>query len=228
MTMVPRMLSSLNALRMASTAAWSASFSSPRPITRAEAMAAASVSRTASSPMFLSIVVPLRPEVAGALASARGVESLQEQVGSPRRPHLRPHADVHGMPDRHQRLVRLAMHLVLEPDLHPGMRLREMDEEHVVVLRRLDVLHRRFDHRPEDRAVLDLGVGQPQPADEMAAGALEEAQVVRVVHDAHLVGIAVDDADAVGLHAASSIIARRDRRPAASAFVPAGDPGGPP
>src|SRR4051812_17955212 len=184
MTMVPRMFSSLNALRMASTAAWSASFSSPRPITRAEAMAAASVSRTASSPMFLSIAVPLRSEVAGALAPARGVELLQEPFGSPRRPHLRAHADVHRMPDRHQRLVRLAVHLVLEPDLHPGVRLREMDEEHVVVLGRLDVLDRRLDHRQQDRPVLDLGVREPEPADEVAAGAFEEAQIVRVVHDA--------------------------------------------
>src|SRR4051812_8487530 len=191
MTMVPRMFSWLNALRIASTAAWSASFSSPRPITRAEAIAAASVSRTASSPMFLSMRVSLR---------CLGPERLQEPVGSARRPQPGADADVHGVPESEDRLVRLAPHLVLEADLDPRVRLREVDLEHVVVQRRLEILHRRLVDREQDAAALDLAVRQPEPADEVPARALEEAQVVRVVDDAHLVGAAVDHADAVGPH----------------------------
>src|SRR5207248_6637753 len=109
MTMVPRMCSSLNALRMASTAAWSAPFSSPRPITRADAIAAASVSRTASSPMFLSIPVAL--------------QFRQEPVRGAGRLQLRPHADVHRMSERDQGVILLAVHLVVEADLHPRVRL---------------------------------------------------------------------------------------------------------
>src|SRR3954469_24212057 len=114
-TTVPRMLRKLNALRMASTAAWSASFSSPRPITRADAMAAASVSRTASRPMFLSMVLSFQ-RAEQPLPSAGGPGGL-------------PHADVHGVPEREEvlrrrrlrALARLAppdpVHLVFESDL---------------------------------------------------------------------------------------------------------------
>jgi hypothetical protein len=45
----------LSAWRMALTAAWSAAFSSPRPISRDAAKAAASVTRTASSAKLRSI-----------------------------------------------------------------------------------------------------------------------------------------------------------------------------
>src|ERR1700740_2097675 len=46
----------LSALRIASTAAWSAAFSSPRPISLEAASAAASVTRTASRARLRSIV----------------------------------------------------------------------------------------------------------------------------------------------------------------------------
>src|SRR6266481_8794943 len=206
-TTVPRMFNWLNALRMASTAAWSASFSSPRPITRAEAIAAASVSRTASSPMFLSISLSL--------------QSLQQPVRRPRRPQLGPHADMHGMPEREQRVIRLAVHLVLETNLHPGMRVRQVHDQHVIVLRRFQIPDGCLEHRGQDPAPLDLAVGEPEVADEVAARALEEAQVVGVVDHAHLVGVAVEDADAIGIHAASCITAPGGRRPAAAASVPA-------
>src|SRR4051812_7008297 len=49
MTISPSMSSALSAVRMASTAAWSAAFSSPRPARFHAAMAAASVTRTASN-----------------------------------------------------------------------------------------------------------------------------------------------------------------------------------
>src|ERR1700688_3126354 len=70
MTTVPSMRSPLRAERMASTAAWSAAFSSPRPIRREAARAAHSVTRTTSrarlrsmrctSPMLSSAALILR------------------------------------------------------------------------------------------------------------------------------------------------------------------------
>src|SRR5260221_967637 len=118
MTMVPRMLSSLKALRMASTAAWSASFSSPRPITRAEAIEAASVRRTASSPMFLSMVC---------------LQSFHQPVRRTRRPAVAIHADMHGMPEDEDFVT--PVNLVLEADLHARVRHDEVDLEQVVEFR---------------------------------------------------------------------------------------------
>src|SRR5260370_9280281 len=57
MTTVPSMVRAFSAWRMASTAAWSAAFSSPRPISREADSAAASVTRTASRARLRSIVV---------------------------------------------------------------------------------------------------------------------------------------------------------------------------
>src|SRR5260370_3765998 len=202
MTMVPRMCSSLNAFRIASTAAWSAAFSSPRPIRRAEAMAAASVSRTASSPMFLSM---------------SRLQSLQQPVRRAGRPAVLSHADMHGMPQHEDRVsVRCyalrappvagqagssrTVHLVLETDLHPRVRDHQVDLEQVVVAGRLEVLRRRLVDGEEDAALLDVAVGDAQRADPFVARALEETEIVRVVDDAHLVGVAVEDAIAVRLH----------------------------
>src|SRR5262245_6174500 len=71
MTTVPSMARPLSARRMASTAAWSAAFSSPRPISIEAESAAASVTRTTSSARLRSIVIglaiahhPLLPTVA--------------------------------------------------------------------------------------------------------------------------------------------------------------------
>src|SRR5207248_2559138 len=86
-------------------------------------------------------------------------------------------------------LILLAVHLVVEADLHPRVRLRQVDLEHVVVLRRLHVLHRRLEDRKEDAAALHLAVREAETADEMAARSLEEAQVVGVVDDAHLMKV---------------------------------------
>src|SRR5215813_6669919 len=57
-TTVPSIAIPSNAWRMASTAAVSAATSSPRPMWRAEASAAASVTRTRSIARFRSIVSP--------------------------------------------------------------------------------------------------------------------------------------------------------------------------
>ncbi len=55
MTIVPLMSESSIALRMAVTAAWSAPSRSPRPMSRAAAIAPASVARMASAMTILSI-----------------------------------------------------------------------------------------------------------------------------------------------------------------------------
>ena len=55
MTIVPAMSSMLSCVRMASTAAWSAAFSSPRPISLADAMAAASETRASPSDSMRSL-----------------------------------------------------------------------------------------------------------------------------------------------------------------------------
>src|SRR2546421_1689598 len=111
------MCRSLKALRIASTAAWSAAFSSPRPISRAEAMAAASVSLTASSPMFLSMA---------------GLQCLEEPVGSAGWLAVLAHADMHGMPQRDDFVTRHLVHLVFEANLHPGGGDGQGDFEQVV------------------------------------------------------------------------------------------------
>src|SRR5687767_13494656 len=58
MTTVPRTSTLSNARRIAVTAAWSAPWASPRPMNRADASAAASVTRTRSSPTWRSIELP--------------------------------------------------------------------------------------------------------------------------------------------------------------------------
>jgi hypothetical protein len=65
MTIVPCISSSSIAARIASVAARSASFRSPRPISRAEASAAASVTRIISSARSCSIPSPVLWAVLG-------------------------------------------------------------------------------------------------------------------------------------------------------------------
>ena len=70
-TITPEMSSSFSAVRMASTATWSAAFSSPQPARRSAAMAAASVTRAASSARFRSS----EPRGPGAAVEVMGVVS---------------------------------------------------------------------------------------------------------------------------------------------------------
>ena len=63
-TMVPSIGSLLSSRRMASTAAWSASFSLPRPRSRAAATAARSVTRTISIDRMRSSMVAVLPDAA--------------------------------------------------------------------------------------------------------------------------------------------------------------------
>src|SRR5438105_7100195 len=206
MTMVPRMCSSLNALRMASTAAWSAPFSSPRPIRRAEAIAAASVSRTASSPMFRSIMTWSPPPMLRPSASARRrrgpllrephverrgpFHRLHQPVRRAGRPAFSTHAGVHGMPEDEHLGRALPVHLVVESYLDPGVAHDHVDLEHVVVAGRFQVADPHLEDGQEDAALLDLRVAHPEPADPLTARSLEEAEVAGVVDDPHLVGIA--------------------------------------
>src|ERR671910_1096203 len=80
MTMVPLISASSIALRMAVTAAWSAPIRSPRPMRRAAAMAPASVARTASAMISLSIG-PLVPEVATPGEKHRHVVAVRDLHG---------------------------------------------------------------------------------------------------------------------------------------------------
>src|SRR5438045_4003952 len=61
-----------NALRMASTAAWSDSFLVPRPISFAEAIAAISVTRTTSSARLRSIEASLAKQFHHVFGKRRG------------------------------------------------------------------------------------------------------------------------------------------------------------
>src|SRR5438270_5465192 len=151
MTMVPRMLSWLNALRIASTAAWSARCSSPRPITRAEAIDAASVSRMASRPMFLSIANPL--------------QRLEQPVRRPGRLAVLADADMHGMPQREHGVIPHAVDLVLETNLDARVGDDHAHLDQVVVARRRKVLRGCFVDRQHDPARFDVPIGNADPAD---------------------------------------------------------------
>src|SRR6185436_3175184 len=93
----------------------------------------------------------------------------------------------------HRRLS-LAGDLIAEGERHPGDR-RHLDahEEHVLVARRRHVPASGLHHGKAEPLGLHLAVAAPVGAEQLAAGELEVAEVVRVVHDPHLVGVAVDD-----------------------------------
>src|SRR5262245_21333491 len=108
-TTVPSMARLLSAERMASTAAWSAAFSSPRPIRREAASAAASVTRTASKARFRSICALPVTNRAGAVAPSRelfngqNVRRFQDRVDIAEPAH-------HAVDRRLRRLVRRQYH----------------------------------------------------------------------------------------------------------------------
>src|SRR5947207_2887829 len=121
-------------------------------------MAAASVSRTASSPMFLSMF-PL--------------QGREKPVGRAGGPAVAPDAGVHRVAEREDGAV--PVHLVFEADFHAGMRDDERDVEQVVVLRRLEILNGCFEDGQEDAALFELRVGEAARADPLVARALEVA-----------------------------------------------------
>src|ERR1043165_3486812 len=114
-TTVPSTLSASKARRIASTAAWSASFFWPRPIIRAAAIAAISVTRTTSIARLRSMLVsaprrsgagrwwfPVRPQQRHQL----GREADHAAVGVD--------AGVDGVPGAQELVLAFAPHLVAE------------------------------------------------------------------------------------------------------------------
>src|SRR6266568_2896034 len=129
-----------------------------------------------------------------------GPEALQERGWKPPDAALQVQAGVDGMSGSEQ--LRLAQHPVLEAGRRPSrLGERDLDGDEVVVAGRTQVLHGGLDHR-EDQAVLalEVAVAQALGPDELVSPRLEEAQVVRVVDDPHLIGVAVDDAQLGGDH----------------------------
>ena len=108
------------------------------------------------------------------------------------------------MPQRENFVTFRTAYFVFESNLHPRVRDGEVDVEQVVVLRRPQILHRRLVDGQHDAARLDLAVGNAQRADPLVARALEEAEVVGVIDDAHLIGVAVEDAVSVGVQSGAS------------------------
>src|SRR5215472_13973695 len=84
--------------------------------------------------------------------------------------------------------------LVAEGERYPGDR-RHLDahQEQVLVPGWRHVAAGGLHHREAEPLGLHLAVAAAVGAEELAAGELEVAEVVRVVHDPHLVGVAVDD-----------------------------------
>src|ERR671919_369361 len=82
MTTTPLIETVSSIARMASTAAWSAEFLSPRPIQRPQPSAAASVTRTSSRARFRSGVDPFPPVGTG------GILLLRDRYGRVRRRRL--------------------------------------------------------------------------------------------------------------------------------------------
>src|SRR5262249_18339798 len=97
-TTVPSMLSASKARRIASTAAWSDSFLLPRPISRAAAIAAISVTLTTSRARLRSILILLSfvQCLAIPLGSRSALEQPGKSVGNADRLPAPTYAGVHG------------------------------------------------------------------------------------------------------------------------------------
>src|SRR5215210_5042443 len=122
MTTVPLMSRVSNALRMASTAAWSDSFLVPRPISFAEAIAAISVTRIISSARLRSI------------RFAPSGQQLHDVVGQRRGAPFPVDARMQRLAGAQNGRVRVLAHLITELDRGP-FHLRDvgLHHEHVVV-----------------------------------------------------------------------------------------------
>ena len=89
--------------------------------------------------------------------------------------------------------------LIVEPHAHgreQGPRRRDL--QLVVVAGRLPVLAVRLDDRQREAVGLHLAIAPARLAQQIRASDLEPDEVVRVVHDAHLVGFGVPHANARG------------------------------
>src|SRR5262245_18591582 len=219
MTTVPRMSMWSKARRIASTATWSARLRSPRPMRRADARAAASVMRTTSSARLRSSIRPPTSQStmpagddqrrSGLLRIAQGRrhDRAAQRVGQRPRPAVAVDDGVAGEALGEELAVTADQVLEAEAGAaHLGD--LDLDVEEILVVGRLPVAAVGLDHRQGDAPVVDVLVGAAEAAPVRRARALEEAQVVGVVHDTHLVGVAEDDADLVD-HFSPAIRIRR-------------------
>src|SRR5438477_436749 len=93
-----------------------------------------------------------------------------------------------------------AVHRVLEPDRRlPDARDARGDPENLVVACRRPVTAPALRDDQEYPALLEIAVGKAPLTEQLRAALFEIKEIVRVVHDAHLVGLAIPDADRVGV-----------------------------
>ena len=81
----------------------------------------------------------------------------------------------------------------MERDLHVGQ--RGADANHLVVARRGVKSRRQLRHGEADPGSFEVGVAHAARTDEVGAPDLAPDEIVRVVHDAHLIGLRVADAE---------------------------------
>src|SRR5262249_26423103 len=186
MTTVPWMWRVSKARRIASTAAWSERFFSPRPISRAAAMAASSVTRTTSSARLRSMIgLPPSPRVTvlpnskqqgGSVPSPRR-DQARHPVGEPGGATVLPHAGVKGSPGAEDLVLARPGHLVGKGQAHPAdLAHLGPDEEQVVVARRGQVAAGGLHHREHQPTGLHLHVAPSVGANELASRQLEVAE----------------------------------------------------
>src|SRR6266567_2670466 len=157
-TTSPLTCRSLKALRMASTAAWSAPFRSPRPMSRPEASAAASVMRATSRARLRSMISSLGSSGDELLARQEPVEELARHALDP---PVEVHARMHGVAGGEQLLA--PQDAIAEPGRGPP-RLGEsgLHPDQIVVAGRRLVGHLGVHHRePEPVQFLEVAVAQP-------------------------------------------------------------------
>ena len=147
--------------------------------------------RTSASPVCTTNR-PARPRRTGHAGLRRRVTT---DPGSATTCPASTDAGVHGVPGGQQ--VVPAQHPVFEA--HRGPADPGQPGEHaqqIVVARRLLVADLGLHHRQEHLVLgLEIPVAQPVGAQELVPARLEIAEVIGVIHDPHLVGVAVDHPD---------------------------------
>src|SRR5262245_49419946 len=199
MTTVPRMSVVSNIRRSASTARWSAALRSPRPMRRAEASAAASVTRTISRARLRSFNMP-----------AAWHTTVPASTGAERRAERLRDADrLAASIDAGVQSVAVGDQLAVPPDLvgeaypgEPELGHLDVDIEQVLVMSGAPVLAERLGDREGNAELAEMPPGEAAIAQKRRARRLEPAEVVGVVHDPHLIGVAEDDAHLVDHHSA--------------------------
>src|SRR5450432_1613489 len=143
-----------------------------------ECVSASPLKKRTPFKMFLSIRVPF--------------QGVEEPLGRAGRLAVLADHHMHGMPDGENAVAACDFYFVFEANLHPRIGDFHGDLQEVVVAGWPQVVDARLIDREHQAALFDLLVADAHPADPFVAGALEEPEVVGVVHDAHLVGVAVE------------------------------------